>query len=373
MTRNPFIRAARRPVLSLAVPAALAVSLGGFMPAASASDDPAARDLTVEQTAVFSVQAPAPAAPSANRLNVVAWVDKADNTYAVGEKVRLFVQTNRDAYLTVLNVGPSGNTTVLFPNARQQDARIRGGKPLEIPAPGSGVNIEVRGPTLGRELIKVIASTEPNPLFASSKLTAAGPFSVVSAGAQAAARDLQVTMEAQTAQATGEWDDYNKVIATVAARPAAAVPAVVSWPEPVWGLQLATDKPGYRVGEAVSIYARATSPCWLTLVNTGPSGQTRVLLPNAQQARYLLPPGQTVSFPGAGLRLSPMGPAGIETVTAICSADDRPIVAGALTFDREGFGSFGTQSAAASRDLALTAAAPARRTAQATVGFLVTR
>ena len=87
-------------------------------------------------------------------------------------RVRLFVQTNTGAYLTVLNVGPSANTTVLFPNARQQDARIRGGKPLEIPAPGSGVNIEVRGPTLGRELIKVIASTEPNPLFAPSKLTA---------------------------------------------------------------------------------------------------------------------------------------------------------------------------------------------------------
>ena len=364
MTRNPIPRAVRRPVLSPV--AALALALVGLTPVAMASDDPAARDLTVEQTAVFSVQAPAPASTTADPLHVVAWVDRADNTYAVGERVRLFVQTNRDAYLTVLNVGPSGNTTVLFPNAGQRDARIRGGKALEIPAPGSGVSIEVRGPSLGRELIKVVASSEPAPVFAPAALAAAGPFSVVSAGAQSAARDLQVTMAGPAAK---EWDDYNKVIDTVAARPG-AVQAPVSWPEPMWGLQLAADRPAYRVGEAVTLHVRAASPCWLTLVNTGPSGKARVLLPNARQPRQLLAPGQVLSFPGPGLRLAPMGPAGIETVTAICSADDRPIAPASLGFDREGFGML--EAAGAARDLALTAAAPARRTAQATVGFLVT-
>ena len=164
-----------------------------------ALDDPAARDLTVEQTAVFSVQAPAPAAPSSERLTVVAWVDRADNTYAVGEKVRLFVQTNRDAYLTVLNVGPSGNATVLFPNAGQRDARVAGGKAVEIPAPGSGIGIEVKGPALGRELIKAVASSEPVPLFDPAGLAAAGPFSVVGGGARSAARDLQLTMDAEAA------------------------------------------------------------------------------------------------------------------------------------------------------------------------------
>ena len=161
----------------------------------------------------------------------------------------------------------------------------------------------------------------------------------------------------------------------MASRPA-AVGAPFSWPEPLWGLQLATDKRSYRTGEAVTLHARATSPCWLTLVNIGPTGRTRVLLPNARQPRHLLAPGQTLSFPGAGLRLMPTGPEGIETVTAICSADDRPIVPAALGFDREGFGVLDA-AAGAARDLALTAAATsgaqARRTAQATVGFLVTQ
>ena len=57
-----------------------------------------ARDLTVEQTAIYTVQATAPAATApSGALSVVAWVDHADNTYAVGEAVRLYVRSNKDA------------------------------------------------------------------------------------------------------------------------------------------------------------------------------------------------------------------------------------------------------------------------------------
>ena len=113
-------------------------------PAADAADDETtARDLTVEQTSVFSLQAPLPAATAADGLNVVAWVDHADNTYAIGEAVRLFVRANKDAYLTVLNVGPSGNTTLLFPNAIQKDARVGANRIVEIPAQGTGASIRV--------------------------------------------------------------------------------------------------------------------------------------------------------------------------------------------------------------------------------------
>ena len=216
-------RPAHRRARGRAVKAAalLAVMLSGPPSAALAADDaPAARDLTVEQTAVFSVQAPAPAAAVPGALSVVAWVDHADNTYAVGEKVRLFVKTNKDAYLTVLNVGASGRTTILFPNAYQTDTRVPGNRIVEIPAPSSGASLEVSGPT-GRELIKVIASTSPTPLLAASETRAAGPFTAVEADSRSVARDLQVTMDTQHAQ---EWDDYNKVITTIASRPVAAAP-----------------------------------------------------------------------------------------------------------------------------------------------------
>ena len=195
------------------------LALGSFVsaPVARATDDdPAARDLTVEQKAVFTVQAPTPEAPeSSEALIVVAWVDHEDNTYAVGEAVRLYVRANKDAYLTVLNVGPSGNTTLLYPNAAQSRVRVRAKQVLEIPARDSGASIRVNGP-VGRELIKVIASTYPAPLFEAAKLAGAGPFSTVAGGAGSVARDLQVTMVAQSADR--EWDDYNKVITTIASR-----------------------------------------------------------------------------------------------------------------------------------------------------------
>ena len=338
-----------------------------------------ARDLTVEQTAIYTVQASAPAAAApAGALNVVAWVDHADNTYAMGEAVRLFVRSNKDAYVTVLNVGPSGNTTMLFPNAAQRDSRVGAHQVVEIPAAGSGASIRVGGP-VGRELIKVIASTSPVPLFDAAKLTGAGPFAMVSGGGRSVARDLQVTMDAQPA--SHEWDDYNKVITTIASRPVSAVvplmpaPTGQAWPVAGSGLRIATEKSRYRMGEAVTVYASSPVPCYLTLVNIGSSGQARVLLPNAAQPQNYLPAGQTVVFPGAGSRLTvtPVGPAGVETVTAVCSADNRPVVASDLVYAGGMFAGLGAPGMSSSRDLAVVAAEPGREASHATVGFLVTQ
>ena len=362
-------------------PAAVAALASVFAASGLASSALAdgARDLTVEQTAIYTVQASAPAAAApAGALNVVAWVDHADNTYAMGEAVRLFVRSNKDAYVTVLNVGPSGNTTMLFPNAAQRDSRVGAHQVVEIPAAGSGASIRVGGP-VGRELIKVIASTSPAPLFDAAKLTGAGPFAMVSGGGRSVARDLQVTMDAQPA--SHEWDDYNKVITTIASRPVSAVvplmpaPTGQAWPVAGSGLRIATDKSRYRMGEAVTVYASSPVPCYLTLVNIGSSGQARVLLPNAAQPQNYLPAGQTVVFPGAGSRLTvtPVGPAGVETVTAVCSADNRPVVASDLVYAGGMFAGLGAPGMSSSRDLAVVAAEPGREASHATVGFLVTQ
>lgn len=206
-------RTGRRPRRPGAVSASAVLLAAGGLALASAAQaaGDGARDLTVEQTAVHAVQAPAPAAGGAGRLSVTAWVDRTSNTYAVGEQVRLFVKPSKDAWVTVLNVGPSGQTTMLFPNAHQKDNKVPGNRTVEIPSPASGAGIKVSAP-VGRELIKVVASTSPTPLFPAVKMTRAAPFPRLGAGARAVARDLQVTMDTQANQ---EWDDYNKVITTV--------------------------------------------------------------------------------------------------------------------------------------------------------------
>ena len=192
-------------------------SLGSSLAPAAAGDDPAARDLTVEQSVVFDVEAPTPGAPASERLSVTAWVDRNDNTYALGEKVILFVKTNRDAYVSVFNVGASGKTTVLFPNEHQTDHKVLGNQVVKIPSSRSGANFKVKGP-VGHELIKVIASTSPKPVFGREKMArtrSMSPFATLTVSARSMARDLQVTMDTQADQ---QWDDYNKVITTVARR-----------------------------------------------------------------------------------------------------------------------------------------------------------
>ena len=345
--------------------------------ASAADDDPNARNLTVEQNALYTVQAPAPTQSAAQRLTVVAWVDHADNTYAVGERVRVFVQSNKDAYITVLNVGASGQTTVLFPNAFQTETRVAANQVVEVPAPNSGASIRVGGPT-GRELIKVIASTTPTPLFSAGGAQTAGLFTTLKSDSRSVARDLQVTMDTQT---NHEWDDYNKVITTIPARASAVVPLApapmgTAWPAQPFGIRIAAGKPVYRMGEPVVLYASTSAPCYLTLVNIGSSGQARVLLPNAAQPQNLIPAGQTVVFPviGSNLTLTPMGPPGVETVVATCSADNQPVFPTGLSYGQSGYAALGLPGAA-SRDLGVvsTAPVPNRPVGQATVGFVVTQ
>ena len=333
------------------------------------------RNLTVEQNAIYTVQAPVSAvATQGERLSVVAWVDHADNTYALGEQVRLFVRANKEAYLTVLNVGASGKTTMLFPNAHQPQIRVGTHEVVEIPPPGSGASIRVSGPT-GQELIKVIASTHPTPVVSGG--TAAGPFTMLWSDSRSVARELQVTMD--SGGGAQEWADYNKVITTTGGGlggvvvPLVPAPTGTAWPQAGFGLRVSTDKSVYRMGEAVSVYASTAVPCYLTLVNIGSSGQARVLLPNAHQPQNLIPGGETVVFPvaGANLQLTPMGPPGMETVVAVCSDDNRPVLPSALAYGQNGHAAVG---GTATRDLTVvgTGSSAARPVGQATVAFAVT-
>ena len=329
------------------------------------------RILTVEQTAIQALQAPPAAVPAANPLGVVAWVDRQDNTYASGERVRLFVQTNKDAYVTVLNVGPDGSTTVLFPNRFQADGLVRANTVTEVPDPAAQARITVTG-TTGAELIKVIASTRPATLFDAAQLAAAGAFQAVRSRADRTARDLSVVMAEETG---AEWDVYDAVIWTVPALPesASAVAAPgATWPTQAFALEVAADKAFYRAAEPVTLLVKAGADCHLTLLNTGPGGASRLLFPNRYQQQTLIRAGQTVVVPGIGDRVSivPLGPAGVEHVTAVCRTGAAPALGAPDGF---GSGAFLTleDAGAAARNLAVVAAQPDQRTAVASASFVV--
>ncbi|MCX5815910.1 MAG: DUF4384 domain-containing protein [Proteobacteria bacterium] len=71
-----------------------------------------------------------------------------------GERLKLLVRTNKPGYLTILNIGTSGNTNVLF------NDYIEGLSMLEIPKAG---NFRFSGDP-GSEKLLIMLSGSPNPL-----------------------------------------------------------------------------------------------------------------------------------------------------------------------------------------------------------------
>ena len=198
------------------------VVLCGGGSATAAEEQSTSRTLSVEQTTIKDVIPPTVSGVG-DALRVVAWVDRPDSTYARGEHVNMFVETNRDAYVTILNVDPAGQTTMLFPNEYQSNNLVRANSPVAVPDPRSNSRVMVTG-TVGTELIKVIASTEPVPLFDAMQLNKAGAFQMVRAEPQRTARSLVVAMAEtsgggsteSTLEGTGtEWAMCHQTIATI--------------------------------------------------------------------------------------------------------------------------------------------------------------
>lgn len=172
----------------------------------SADQAPLSKDLNIVHTPLTQVVV---AAPPRNDLRVSAWVDQPDNTYRIGEQVQLFVRSNRDAYITVLNVGTSGKVHQLFPNRYQPQNFVKAGTNLSIPASTMPYQLQVSGPT-GEELIKVIASTSPSPIIAQHYLNKQAIFPPVQQAVPQLAKDLAITLNHTEHRAKAAL--YNKII-----------------------------------------------------------------------------------------------------------------------------------------------------------------
>ena len=200
-----------------------AVAFHGGAAGQQTGEQSLSRSLTVEQAAVYDVQPSAPPSTGAEEaLRVVGWVDRPDYTYAIGENVRLFLETSQDAYVTVLNVDPSGETTRLFPNRYQPDNFVPANRAIEVGDPNSGFRIVVGG-TIGIELLKVIASTRPIPMFEALRSSDAGPFQVLREEPESIARSLSVVMKDTSSPSsepalsadTAEWAVCHQAITTI--------------------------------------------------------------------------------------------------------------------------------------------------------------
>ncbi|MBN2252199.1 MAG: DUF4384 domain-containing protein [Kosmotogaceae bacterium] len=84
------------------------------------------------------------------------------STYYGGESLGLSFSVDRSAYVAVLDIDPSGQIQVLFPNVYDQDNYVQGGKTYTLPTDKATTkyNLQIQSQR-GRETIVVVASSSP--------------------------------------------------------------------------------------------------------------------------------------------------------------------------------------------------------------------
>ena len=131
----------------------------------------------------------APARQTTAASRDIAVVGSTAASYRIGNAITVGFRASRDCYVTLINLGTSGDLTILFPNAYQPDNFVRGGDLHHIPADGSGVEFILQGPA-GVERVKAIATLQKVPLLESNFTPDGAFFDTRPAGA--APRDIAV-------------------------------------------------------------------------------------------------------------------------------------------------------------------------------------
>jgi hypothetical protein len=84
-----------------------------------------------------------------------------DQVFRAGDRIRLHVTSNRDGYLTLVNLGSSGRTTVLFPQASAGSTNfVKAGTDYAVP-PGTYLRFDE---TPGEETLVLALSPVPAPV-----------------------------------------------------------------------------------------------------------------------------------------------------------------------------------------------------------------
>jgi hypothetical protein len=118
-----------------------------------------------------------------------------------GQRVRVEVECDRDGFVTVFNVGPTGNLHVLFPEivaGMTQPAQVPAGHPLYIP------DIALTPPA-GRERLFALWSREALPLRLGELLGIAERGEAIVSGAYRATRDMERIRRSVKQLGQGDW------------------------------------------------------------------------------------------------------------------------------------------------------------------------
>jgi len=169
-------------------------------------------------------------------------------------------------------------------------------------------------------------------------------------------------------------------LAQRAAKPATSPPwSVEVWTVPASETRRAAppDRRGaaYPVGTRIVVLFRANRDCYLTLLNIGTSGKLTILFPNAMHSANRILANRLYEIPGPddGFEYELTGPRGTETLKAIATLDDVPLLESQFATDGSLFRT--VPATAAARDIAVirknVETIPASRSSEAQWHFTV--
>jgi len=95
-------------------------------------------------------------------FKVKLWTDKSQ--YLIDDPIHFYFETEKDCFVNLINVGSSGNITVLFPNRYHSNNLIKAGVKYKIPGESYPFGLVVQPPP-GNERVYAIASTWPIDIF----------------------------------------------------------------------------------------------------------------------------------------------------------------------------------------------------------------
>lgn len=198
------------PIVQAILLLSLSLFLGNYAQAKSAFDlyDAKTKDLiAVEPDSSLPLRKLTVAGEKA--LKVTAWVDNSNATYRRGDTVNFYVKANKNCYITLLDIGTTGVTTVIFPNEMQQNNYVEAGTIVSIPQDPDTFKFKVTGKR-GREVVKVIATLEREEIIPAAYLQAAGRFHAVTKDLGVVATHIDTLLN--NPRNPIEWAEYKKVL-----------------------------------------------------------------------------------------------------------------------------------------------------------------
>ena len=90
-------------------------------------------------------------------FGVRVWFAENRTSLGIGESVQFQAESERDGYLTLVDLGTDGTVTVLFPNGEDRDNRVRAGQRISFPTESE---IQVLPPA-GRGMARAFVTPEP--------------------------------------------------------------------------------------------------------------------------------------------------------------------------------------------------------------------